>query len=226
MAQADRSSSLKVGIVCEPPIFTLSTMSLLELVIVVLIVYVLHGFIDLRSPWFPVAAVLLLVGAIGVALLLTRVVGNMVVHLLLGDEGGTPTRPRKYPSVHQAVRDHRDADAEIELKRALQEHPEDPIAAQWLAELYYKAGRYSDYIAERERYLEAVPNLRREEKCSIYHRLADLCLAKLHNPAKALLYLNSIILDFPQTKEAVDARKRMQVITEGLENRIPGDEEK
>jgi uncharacterized membrane protein AbrB (regulator of aidB expression) len=48
-------------------------MSLLELVIVLLVVYVLHGFIDLQSPWFPVAAVALLVGGIGVALLLTRV---------------------------------------------------------------------------------------------------------------------------------------------------------
>ena len=200
-------------------------MSLLELVIVLLVVYVLHGFIDLHSPWFPVAAVAVLAGGIGVALLLTRVVGSMVMRFLLGDEGGTPTRPRKYPMVYQALQEHRDTDAEVQLKRILAEHPSDAIASQWLADFYYKAGQYIEYIAERERYLEAASNLRREEKCSIYHRLADLCMTRLHNPAKALLYLNSIILDFPQTKEAVDARKRMQIITEGLEKRLPDDDE-
>ncbi len=201
-------------------------MSLLELVIVLLVVYVLHGFIDLQSPWFPVAAVAVLAGGIGVALLLTRVVGSMMMRFLLGDEGGTPSKPRKHPLVYCALQEHRDTDAEVHLKRILAEHPDDAVASQWLADLYYKAGRYSEYIAERERYMEAASNLRKEEKCSIYNRLADLCMANLHNPAKALLYLNSIILDFPQTKEAVDARKRMQIITEGLEKRIPGDDEK
>lgn len=200
-------------------------MSLLEIVIVLLIVYVLHGFIDLQSPWFPVVAVALLAGGIGVALLITRVVGGMVTHFFMGDASGSPTRPRKYPMMYRALQEHRNLDAEIQLKRVLEEHPDDAVASQWLADLYYKAGRYSEYVAERERYLEAAPRVRKEEKCSIYHRLADLCLNKLHNPAKALLYLNSIVLDFPQTKEAVDARKRMQLITEGLEKRIPGDEE-
>ena len=201
-------------------------MSLLEIVIVLLLVYVLHGFIDLQSPWFPVAVVAVLAGSIGLSLLLTRVVGGVLVRFFLGDEGGTPTRPRKYPMVYKAFEEHRDMDAETQLKRLIEEHPDDAIASQWLADLYYKGGRYSEYIAERERYLEAASNLRKEEKCSIYHRLADLCLTKLHNPAKALLYLNSIIIDFPQTKEAVDARKRIRAITEGLEKRIPGDEEK
>jgi tetratricopeptide (TPR) repeat protein len=191
-------------------------MGFIELLVVLSIMLVLYTTeaIDPRDKllWALVGA-----GTVLIVFLFFHFLARKFSMALLGEGPINIRRYRKRLKTKSLLREKRYLDAEAYLKELLRRDPSDNEASRALSELYMQQKRYEEFIAEKERYLREGYRIPVHEKSAAYNRIADLYLTHFNNLDRALMALNQIVLDFPNSKEATFARKRMNDIVERLQ---------
>lgn len=128
------------------------------------------------------------------------------------------TRERKLKDVNDLLQKDETAKAEELLRRLQKDRQTRPNATLCLLDLYLREKRHRDYLREAEESLLFPVFMKWEEKCTLIHRMADLYLDKIQNVDKALLVLNQIIAEQPQSLEAAQTRRRIERITSNQES--------
>ncbi|MBX7247258.1 MAG: hypothetical protein K1X53_17310 [Candidatus Sumerlaeaceae bacterium] len=185
---------------------------LVELLIVGVILSYLYGagILDIHSGTSLAIAIALVLTAIAVGTILSQFFAGKLVDSIVGFNSWIPRKEAKTSRLAELEKAGVLADTLPLLERLAREAPRDVEISAKLAEEYLKKGLVEKYIAERTRIAETA-NLSREAVCSIYNRIADLELHAEHYD-QALLYLRAIVTKYPDTSEAANAMKRIEII--------------
>jgi uncharacterized protein (DUF1778 family) len=106
--------------------------------------------------------------------------------------------------------------AERHLRACVARESENLPALQGLAEIALRRGDVEKYLLATNRLLALAEDvLLPSERVALYHRQADLILARLHNPVRAAEALARIELDYPNSADALRARRRIESILTG-----------
>ncbi|MCL5271017.1 MAG: hypothetical protein M1457_10840 [bacterium] len=190
------------------------------------------------EPTSPRALALALVAGVGVLVaahfILAWLLGRMG-NILTGmsERRRLPSRRRmiRLGDMRTTAERRLDSLADDALRAWIETHPADTLASEILCERLRRAGRW-DELAREMQYLlavagttenaDAVPARRTErptpaaarlcieEKCTLYHRLADLYLERLHRPDRARETLAALVAEFPRHYQATLARRRLE----------------
>jgi tetratricopeptide (TPR) repeat protein len=190
-------------------------MGFIELFFVVGILLVLY-FTELIGPQNVLLWIIVAVATAFIVFLVFHVLTKSFGLAFLGEGSVSLRKHRRRLKIQNLLRQKQYGEAEDFLTDLLRRDPSDNEASRALCEIFLRQKRYEEFITEKERYLKEGYRIPVHEKAAAYHRIADLYIAQLHNLDRALMVLNQIILDFPDTKEATFARKRMNDITERM----------
>jgi tetratricopeptide (TPR) repeat protein len=191
-------------------------MGFIEILVVFGILYVLYAT-ELIGPqnillWIIIAAVTWLI-VFFLFHLLTKGFGRAFI----GEGRAALRKQQRRLKIAGLLREKKYAEAETFLRELLQRDPADNEASRALCDILFSEKRYEEFIIEKERFLREGYRVPVHEKTTAYNRIADLYLTYFHNLDRALMALNQIVLDFPDTKEAAFARKRMSEIAERMQ---------
>ncbi len=101
------------------------------------------------------------------------------------------------------------ADARSLFKEYLKENPSSAQAADaayWIAESYYREGRYEEAILEFQNFID---NYSRDDRVPLAYLKQGLSLIKIKRPEEAKIFLETLIDKFPDSEEAVIAKQRL-----------------
>jgi len=98
------------------------------------------------------------------------------------------------------------------LEACLAGDPMNAPAWRALAEIAFRRGDGEEYLRASGRLLALAGALSSGERVALCHRQADVCLARLADPARAVEALVRIELDYPGSADALRARQRIEAI--------------
>ena len=196
-------------------------MGLIELLFVIGILYVLYAYLGF-GPQHLFLWIIVVVAVFLIVFLIFQLLTKSVGLAFIGEGHLALRKYRRRLKIGRLLHEKRYGEAEAFLKEILRRDPSDNEASRALSEIYLRQKRYEDFLAEKERYLSEGYRVPGHEKCAAYNRIADFYLTHFNNPDRALMALNQIILDFPDTKEATFARKRMNQIAERMRKENDG----
>lgn len=168
-----------------------------------------RGWLDFSSPWAVAFSIAIALVAVAVSIVTTTLFSRWVVNGLLGF-GNVPAK-KPVPKGPDPLK-MKDLTS---LERAAALNPKDPDVSKRLADRYLSCGLVDKFIAEKLRILE-VCSVKPEEKCTIYHRLADIEIAR-NRPDAAIPYLEKVVELFAGMEEAHNAKCRIRNLRRMIE---------
>jgi len=127
----------------------------------------------------------------------------------VADASLTDEARRLYEIAYQDLKRENYQLAMINFRSFLERYPDSALsdnAQYWVGEVYYAQGQYSVAIEEFRRVVEGFPG--HEKVPSAYLKIA-LCSQKMQDAPTARRYLEYVIQNYPETREAQLARERL-----------------
>lgn len=134
---------------------------------------------------------------------------------------GTPTAKSEFNQMLMLMGEENYHAAISGLQGFIQKYPSSPYTAEaqyWISEAYFSINDYNKAIAEFQKFVEANPSSPMTS-VAIYRQGVSFLNLKSYPESK--LFFEKVISNFPRSKEAFDARKRISRISQLLEAQNP-----
>lgn len=189
-------------------------MMIVDLLVTLLVICVLTFGYEARSFWIYFVALWIAVGIIiALHLLVDLVTGNFFKRLMGQMSFNLASRRRIMRSKVVCNPDEERLDKldEDGLRTHIENHPEDALACEILCERLRAVRKWSEFARECE-YLLTLKDSDTsvEERCRLYHELADLYLGELNRPERAEQALQAVVAKYPKHYQSTLARRRLE----------------